>query len=120
LGEVVLETGSRGAGRARPGTVRVLANEPERLHLETDSPDPTWLFVLRDFWNYRSVLLDDRPAECVPAQLAFSAVPVPSGRHRIDWREEVPGGSVSRWGPPVFVLLMAALLIRERRTARRG
>jgi hypothetical protein len=115
LGEVVLETGSRGAGRSRPGMVRVLANEPERLSLETESPDPSWVFVLRGFWNYRTVLLDGRPTECVPAQLAFSAVPVPSGRHRIEWREEVPGGSVSPWGPAVFALLMAALLIRERR-----
>jgi hypothetical protein len=115
LGEVVLETGSRAVGRSRPGRVRVLADEPERLLLETESSDPTWLFVLRGFWNYRTVLLDGRPAECVPAQLAFSAVSVPSGRHRIDWREEVPGGSVSRWGPVVFALLMAALLIRERR-----
>jgi len=120
LGEVVLETGSRAVGRSRPGRVRVLTNEPERLLLETESPDPSWLFVLRGFWNYRTVSLDGRPVECVPAQLAFSAVPVPSGRHRIDWREEVPGGSVSRWGPVVFVLLMAALLIRERRTARLG
>jgi hypothetical protein len=120
LGDVVLETGSRGAGRSRPGMVRVLADEPERLSLETESPDPSWIFVLRGFWNYRTVLLDGRPAECIPAQLAFSAVAVPSGRHRIEWREEVPGGSVSRWGPAVFALLMAALLIRERRTARRG
>jgi hypothetical protein len=49
----------------------------------------------------------------VPAQLAFSAVPVPAGRHRIDWQEEVPGFDVSRWGPALFAALAIALSVRR-------
>lgn len=117
-GEVVLETGHRRAGTAPPGGLRIAANDPERLVVETQTPAADWLFVLRGFWPYRTVLLDGRPAEVVPAQLGFTAVAVPAGRHRIDWREEVPGLEISRWGPVAAIALLALLLVRERRGAR--
>ncbi len=113
-GEVVVETGHSAAGAARPGTVSVIEKRPGRVRLEYDAPDPTWLFVLRDFWPYRSVELDGRPIVVVPAYLAFSAVPVPAGHHSIDWREEVPGLALSAWGPVVFVGVSAVLLWRRR------
>jgi hypothetical protein len=118
LGEIVIETGRRREGRARGGRIRVLQREPERLAIESEAPDPTWLFVLRGFWQYRTVLVDGHPADCVPAQLAFSAVPLPAGRHRIEWRENLPGGHVSRWGPVLFVVLMGVLLVRDSRSRR--
>ncbi|HEU5248923.1 MAG TPA: hypothetical protein VFW15_02960, partial [Thermoanaerobaculia bacterium] len=117
-GEIVIETGRTARGRARPGKVRVLEREPEKISIASDAPDPTWLFVLRGFWPYRTVLLDGRAADVVPAQLAFSAVAVPAGRHRIEWREELPGFAVSRWGPVFFVLLAGGLILRDAR--RRG
>jgi hypothetical protein len=113
-GEVVLETGRRGAGAARGGTVRVMARRPDRLEIDVEAPEPTWLFVLRGFWAYRTVRVDGKTAEPVPAQLAFSAVPVPAGRHRVDWREEIPGFEASRWGPAVFLLASALLLVPRR------
>ncbi len=112
-GELVLETGRSARGTARPGQVRVIERSPERLRLETSSPDPSWLFVLRGFWNYRNVEVDGVSVDAVPAELGFSAVSVPAGKHRIDWREQVPGGEVSRWGPAVFAL-SAALLVASR------
>ena len=115
LREIVVETGARGRGRSRPGEVRVRQNDPERLVVDVVALDPGWLFVLRGFWLHRSVRIDGRPVADFPAQVAFSAVPVPAGRHTVEWRELVPGGNVSRWGPVVFVLLSAALLARERR-----
>jgi hypothetical protein len=116
--EVVLETGVRQRGRARAGTVRIHRNAPERLVVSVEAPDPTWLFVLRGYWSYRTVRLDGRPVEVVPAQVAFSAVPVPAGRHTIEWRENVPGLEISRWGPVLFVLLAAGLVARDRRMRR--
>ena len=114
-GEVLIETGQpEGAGAARGGEVRILRNDPERLVVETRSADPAWLFVLRGYWNYRSIRLDGKPVEASPAQIAFSAVPVPAGVHSIDWREVVPGGEASFWGPVLFVLGAAFLAIRER------
>jgi hypothetical protein len=114
VNEIVIETGARRLGQSRPGAVRVVRNGPEHLVVEVDAPDPTWLFVLRGFWLHRTVEIDGRPVEDVPAQVAFSAVPVPPGHHTVNWRERLPGRDVSRWGPVLFVLLAGALLGRER------
>lgn len=115
-GEIVLEgTGQSAEGSARGGTVRVLERSAERLLLEAESAAPGWLFVLRGWWPYRSVRVDDREVEAVPAELAFSAVPLPAGRHRVEWVERLPGWEVSRWGPVVFALAAAWLFARARR-----
>jgi hypothetical protein len=117
-GEIAIESGLRVRGQARPGRVRIREESPERLLLEAEAPDPTWLFVLRGFWSYRTVLLDGKPAEDVPAQLAFSAVRVPAGRHTIEWRERLPGWSVSRWGPVLVALAFVGILARAPRGRR--
>jgi hypothetical protein len=114
-GEIVVETGREGSGTAPGGSVRVLEKSPARLLLETDAPEATWLFVLRGFWRHRTVKVDGREVEVAPAQLAFSALPVPAGKHRIEWREHFPGWSVSRAGPPLYVLALALLMVRQRR-----
>ncbi|HVE66608.1 MAG TPA: YfhO family protein [Thermoanaerobaculia bacterium] len=114
-GELVVESGAERRGSARPGTVHVIERSPNALRLETEAPDASWLFVLRGFWGYRDVRVDGRSVDTVPAQLGFSAVPLPSGRHRVEWRETLPGHEISRWGPAVFGLLMAGLFARERR-----
>jgi hypothetical protein len=113
-GEVVIETGRDASGSARPATLRVLRRTPEHLLLETLSPDPTWLFVLRGDWDYRSVELDGKPAPVHTAQLAFSAVRIPAGEHRVEWREEAPGLEVSRWGPVAALLILGAASVRRR------
>jgi hypothetical protein len=109
---VVLETSTTGGGQGG-GAVRILEKSPERLVAETESRTGAWLFVLRGYWPYRDVLVDGRPAEAVPAQLAFSAVGVPAGRHRVEWQEKLPGLEVSRWGPVLFGLAVAFLLLRR-------
>ncbi|HVE66607.1 MAG TPA: hypothetical protein VNC59_08500, partial [Thermoanaerobaculia bacterium] len=114
-GEIVVENGLEGVGRARPGSVRVIERGPSRWRAEVDAPDPTWLHVLRGFWSYRRVLLDGKPVETFPAGLAFSAVAIPAGRHPVDWREQVPGIDVSRYGPVLGAGLLALLLVRDRR-----
>lgn len=107
--EVVLESGRSAQGSARPGLVRVVERSPERLRLTMSAPDPCWLFVLRGYWGHRTIRVDGKAVESVPAQLAFTAVPVPAGDHAIEWREEIPGIELSRWGPPIFAALAAAL-----------
>jgi len=114
--ELVVESGRKGSGRAAEGIVHVLRRDPEGLAIETVTAEPTWLFVLRGLWVHRTVLVDGRPAEDVPAQLAFSAVAVPSGRHRIDWTERVPGGTTSRWGPVLAGLVLLWLAVRAPRS----
>ena len=113
--EIVLETGRSAAGLSpSPGSVRVLDKAPERLELSVQAPADGWLFVLRDFWRFRDVLVDGRSIEPVPAQLAFSAIPVPAGRHHIVWREGVPGMPFSWAGPGIFAVA-AAIFARRRR-----
>ncbi len=113
-GQIVVETGQSGEGEAPAGTVRILENHPERLRLEADAPAPTWLFVLRGFWHHRTVLLDGEEADVFPAQLAFSAIRMPAGRHTVDWREHFPGRSVSRVGPVLYLLVLGLLFVRAR------
>src|SRR5262249_23651306 len=98
----------------------VLERTPERLLIEAEAPTRTWLFVLRGFFPYRTVLLDGEPVEVVPAQVAFSAIAMPQGRHRIDWKETLPGGRIVWLGPAVFLAAAVFHLIRpaSRRSAR--
>ena len=109
-----LDTGRRRPGVSTGGRVTLLENTPERLSAEVETSQPGWLFVLRAFWSQRDVLLDNRPAEVVPAQLAFSAVAVSPGLHRLDWRERIPGWKVSRWGPVLSLLMIGRIWVRRR------
>jgi len=120
LGEMVIEAEKSARGSARPGSVRVLGQQPERLRLETRSSDPTWLFVLRDFWNWRTVTVDGLEVEVHPAQLAFSAIRIPAGLHEVDWRERFPGLAVSGFGPVLFFLIVGLVAARSRRLKREG
>ena len=115
-GEIVVESGRSAAGSAQPGRVRVLERSPERLLLATSAQDPAWLFVLRGAWSYRAVVLDGRPVEYAPADLAFSAVAIPRGEHRVEWIEKVPGSGVSLAGPALFLLAAAWIGLGEVRS----
>jgi hypothetical protein len=112
-GHLVIETEASRSGSAAGGEVRVLERSPERLRIETRALDDTWLFVLRGYWNHRSVRVDGREVEVRPAQIAFSAVPVPAGVHRVEWREEMPGGVLSLFGPILFVVAVVAFVLRR-------
>ena len=119
-GSLLIETGRRSEGRSAGGRVRVLFRDPARLAVETETAEATWLFVLRAFWNDRDVRVDGAPVETVPANLAFTAVPIPAGRHRVDWREEIPGWSVSRFGPVLFAaVVLAGFAVSGRRAVVR-
>jgi hypothetical protein len=118
-GGLVLETGRRGPGHAAAGTAEVRKRTQATLDVETNAPDPTWLFVLRAYWDYRSVSVDGREVETVPANVAFTAVPIPAGRHRVQWQELLPGWEATRYGPWLFVAIVlgAAAAPRRRRTS---
>lgn len=118
-GEVVVETEAARRGAARKGTVRVVRRSAERLVLDVDAPEASWIFVLRAYWPYRSILLDGKPVEPYPAQLAFSAVPIPAGHHRLIWEERVPGLRVSGWGPGLFAIIAAGLVVAHTRWGMR-
>src|SRR5262249_40887515 len=112
--EVVLETGRAASGVSPGGSVRILEKSPELLSLATSSSAPAWLFVLRGFWSYRDVRVDGRPVHPVPAQLAFTAIALPPGEHRVVWREEIPGIRFSWIGPVLFAVAAVTVLPRRR------
>jgi len=85
------------------------------MEIAVESPQPTWLFVLRAFWDYRVVRVDGAEVDPVPANLAFTAVPIPPGRHRVEWQEQIPGWSVSRFGPLLYGIAVLAVLAVPRR-----
>jgi hypothetical protein len=117
-GEIVVESGSERHEASSEGRVRVTRDSPERLELDLEVPQDAWLFVLRGFWRYRQVFLDGRTVAAVPAQLAFSGLEIPAGRHRVLWTETVPGLEFSRWGPVLYVLATAWLSLRAREARR--
>lgn len=118
FGEIVVETGSDGRTASGLGSVRILEESPGWLRLETEAPHPTWLFVLRGFWRHREVRIDGTEAEVFPAQVAFSGVSIPAGRHAIEWRERFPGGNVSWAGPILYLLALGLLFARDSRHGR--
>jgi hypothetical protein len=109
-GDLLLETDRQAAGSARPGSIRVLHSSPAHMVWECRSSDPTWLFVLRGFWRHRRVEVDGAEVEVFPAYLAFSAVPIPAGTHRVEWRELAPGMPASLAAPVIAVLAMLWLV----------
>jgi hypothetical protein len=117
-GEIVLETGRLGRAAAPPGRWRAVEESPERLVVRTESSAPSWLFALRGYWRHRTVRVDGEPVDPVPAQVGFTAVPVPAGVHTIEWREEAPGWRASRWGPALYLLGIAWAAQRRRTAAR--
>ena len=117
-GGLVIETGRSAEGQAGAGSVEVLRRTQARLEVATDVPAPTWLFVLRAYWDYRRVSVDGREVETVPANLAFTAVPIPAGRHRVEWEEKLPGWEVSRFGPALFGMILLGVALVQRRDPR--
>ncbi len=115
-GEIAIETGRTSRGEAPGGSVEIFEQSPEEMRLDTSAPAPTFLFVLRGFWEHRLVTVDGAAAPVFPAQLGFSALAVPAGRHRVDWKEEIPGGRASRWGPVAYAVIAAMLGLRARRS----
>jgi hypothetical protein len=112
-GRIVLETGGSRAGAAPPGELRLESESGSGFAARVRLSAPGWLFALRGHWPYRRVTVDGARVESVPAQLAFSAIPIAAGEHRVEWREEVPGWSVARFGPLVFAGAASALLWRR-------
>lgn len=112
--EIVVESGRSVAREPQAAVVDAVDDRPERLTFGVAASRASWVFVLRGFWPYRTVLVDGAPADPVPALLAFSALRVPPGRHRVEWNENLPGAPLSWAGPLLFLAIAVLLRVRER------
>jgi hypothetical protein len=87
----------------------ILSYEPERVVIETEENREGWL-VLTDAWypGWRA-RVDGVPVEIARADLLFRAVPVPAGRHRVEFVYDPPpfqaGVAISLMAAAVCVAL---------------
>lgn len=73
------------------GTAEIVRDDAERVDVETRSSTPAYLFLADSFDPGWSAELDGRPAAIRPANIAFRAVFVPAGTHRVVFRYEPVG-----------------------------
>jgi len=82
---VLLSSGGDQVSR-RSGKAKILSYANTRISIEADAPDGGWL-VLNDIWHpWWKCALDGAPATIERANVAFRAVRLPPGRHRVDFR----------------------------------
>jgi hypothetical protein len=82
--EIVLPEGAPRAAPGFTGTSRVTEMLPDRVRLDAELSQDGYV-VLLDAWDpgWRASV-DGRPAPVLRANVAFRAVPVPAGRHRVE------------------------------------
>ena len=92
------------------GSARIDRDDPERVEVATEAAMPSYLVLADTFDPGWSATLDGRPAPIRPAFIAFRAVYVPEGRHRIVFRYR-PAGFTSGLAVSTIGLAAAACLI---------
>jgi len=117
--EIVLPEGPVLAHDGPVGTSRIVDMRPDRVILEADLEQPGYVVLVDAFDAGWKVTLDDREAPLLRANVAFRAVSVPAGRHRVEMRYR-PASIVLGLAISALALLAAAAawatpLVRARR-----
>ncbi|MCA1686633.1 MAG: YfhO family protein, partial [Planctomycetia bacterium] len=97
------------------GTARIVRDEPDRVAVETESKGPSYLVLADTFDPGWRATVDGRPAPIRPAFVAFRAVYLPAGRHRVDFRYR-PSGFLTGLTVSMAGLVVAAVLAWPRRS----
>ncbi len=107
-GEIVVPSGTAVPARAVQARIEVLAWKPDRIEWALSLEQDGFVVATESFAPGWRATLDGRPAEIVRANLAFRAVAVPSGEHRLEMQYEPPG---LRAGAAASVAAMALLAL---------
>lgn len=83
----------------------LVKDQPDgRVTLRVDAPAPGFVFLSEPYYSERRAFVDGEPVTSLKANLAFTAVPVPSGRHHVELRY-VPRSFQLGLGVSVLTLL---------------
>ncbi len=73
------------------GTCQIRRDDPEHVTIETDASSPAYLVLADTFDPGWSATVDDAPVPIRPAWIAFRAVALKPGKHRVDFRYRPAG-----------------------------
>lgn len=91
------------------GSARIVADEPERVVIDTESPGPAYLVLADTFDPGWSATVDGEPAPIRPAYVAFRAVFLPEGPHTVVFSYR-PAGFDLGLGISIFGVVLAVVL----------
>jgi hypothetical protein len=97
------------------GTVRVLTETRQHVELETESAGPSYLATSEAHYPGWSARIDGRPATIYYTNIAFRGVPLPAGRHRVQFEFHSPSARTGMVVSVLGLLLWVALAGRARK-----
>ena len=89
------------------GTVRWVSHEVNRQVLEVDASGPAILVVTENFYPAWRARIDGRPAALVRANFTLRALPIPAGRHEVEFSYR---SDLFRWSLALSAAAAAVLL----------
>jgi hypothetical protein len=92
------------------GTARIVVDEPEHVAVETESSGSAYLALADTYDPGWAATVDGRPAPIRPAWVAFRAVFLTPGRHRVDFRY-TPAGFYAGLTVSLAGVVAAAVLL---------
>ncbi|HEX8200770.1 MAG TPA: YfhO family protein, partial [Isosphaeraceae bacterium] len=107
-------------GAVVSGTAAITREEPERVEVATDSAGDAYLVLADSFDPGWSARLDGRPVPIRPAFVAFRAVFVPAGQHRIVFTYRPAGFEVGLAATGAGLAVLLGLLASPRRLMQLG
>ena len=112
-----------GAGDTPAGDARIVIDRSDEVVIETRTTRESWLFLADTYYPGWGAQIDGQPTPNARANVAFRAVAVPAGAHRITFRYEPPtlGRTLTVGASIVWALCAVALIYigRSFHTRRR-
>jgi hypothetical protein len=99
------------------GQSRIVSRRPDRLELEARLSADGYVVLLEGYDAGWSAMVDGRPAPVLRANVAFRAVAVPAGRHRLEFRHRPRTLAWGAW-MTLATLIAGAVLVRGGRGKR--
>ena len=108
-----------GGALAPNSSARLVASEPNRLIIETESPTPTVLVVSEANYPGWAATVDGQPTPVHAADFLLRGVALTAGAHRVEMRYTAPAARNGAMLSALTLLGLAALAFIERRARRK-